>query len=581
MILTLALAPNLAVSAADAPDYLAPNNPDLTTVQAAKPVGNTKNYYLSRWVDVPSLQTIVNLDGTISVLDADNAVVYEYSANAEFIRTQIFKKELDKVGAFAKDKNGNYYIFYAKDVAEGAFSEKNMVLVKYSASGGKLKEFWLEAQTTDEFYWGVKIPFDAGSCKMEISGDMIAVYFARKMFKASDGLNHQASYGFILNLETFERPAGTNAIKIPYSSHSFNQFILPVDSGFVFADHGDGYPRAFAFELVDNKNEFEDYWLWKENKQIASFRFAGESGENYTGAEMGGLAKTPGGYMFVGTYDKKNSAVAGSRNLFLLIINENLSEISDPIWITNYADKNAENAVSPKIVQIDAAKYLLLWEVYDREGDAWWIDAKATKTFMAVVDDKGKIITPAKEIPDIPLNGFDVLRHNPKTGLVHWATSGENGAIHLHSLDPLEKLNCAPPLPVGAKLGDVVHSDITAYINGHAAPTRAADGKTLVFVENLAQYGFDVVWNGTAKTLKVELGRGKAFKPISEEKDAANKPGAVRGSYVYTGIKTYLSGKMTGCVSINGRIYIDFESLAKYGKISWNGAARELRLVIE
>ncbi|MCL1793784.1 MAG: hypothetical protein FWG34_07935 [Oscillospiraceae bacterium] len=562
-----------AVGASAAPNYFVPNNPDFTSVQSGIPSKSAQNYYLSNWNDVPNLQTIVNADGTISVLDAENATIYEYSANAEFIRTQAFKKELAKVGAFAKDKNGNYYIFYAKDVAEGAFGEKNMVLVKYSPSGSKSREFWLEAQGADGYFSGVKVPFSFGSCKMEISGEMIAVYFGRQMFVSNDGKNHQASYGFVLNLETFEHLTTGNKKSIPYSSHSFNQFILPVENGFVFADHGDAYPRAFAFEFVDFSGEPENSWKQNNNKQIESFKFAGESGDNYTGAEMGGLAKTPGGYMFAGTYDKKNPAAAGSRNLFLLVMDENLTEISDPIWITNYADKNTEHAVAPKIVKIDAAKYLLLWAMHDPGA------RNAGKTYMALVNEKGELTAPVREIPGVSLNRSDVLRCSPKTRLVHWAAIDPEGKIVLYSLDPLAEPNYAPPLPIGAKIGDVVHSDITAYINGHEIPTRAANGKTLVAVDDLARYGFDVVWDGIAKTLKVELGNGKAFNAITVEKNA-DKPGAFRGTYVYTGIKTYLSGKIVGCVSIEGQIYIDFESLKKYGALSWNGLNRELRLAI-
>jgi len=554
----------IAAAGAAPPDYFTPNNPDLTTVQAAKRLRGTPAGYLKNWSCVPKLQTIVNPDGGISVLDTDNAVVYEYSANAEFVRAQTFKKELDKVGAFAKDKDDNYYIFYAKDVAESAYTQKNMVLVKYSPSGAKLNEFWIEAQTNDRFT-SVKIPFDAGTCRMEISGDMIAVYFAREMFVAGDGINHQASYGFILDTGTFERLTGENAKKMPYVSHSFNQFILPVEGGFVFADQGDAYPRAFSFESVLQGQPC--------NRQIGSFIFEGRSGENYTGAEMGGLAKTPNGYIFAGTYDKKGSAAAGSRNLFLLVMDKELSAVSGPIWITDYTDKNAEHAVSPKIVQIDAARYLLLWEVYNPGGQ------NAEKVYMAVVNDKGEVITPPGEIRGVSLNGADVLRYNPKTKLAHWAAIGENGAVSLYSLDPLSDPHHAPPQPIGAKLGDVVYSDITAYINGHLIPTYAARGKTLVGVEDLARYGFDVVWNGTAKTLKVEPGKQKAFAPIMTA-DAAGKPGAFRAVYAYTGIKTYLSGKLTAGFSVNGQIVIDFETLKKYGKISWNGETRELRLVL-
>jgi len=284
-----------------------PNNPRITITKAVEPVKNTRNRYLSNYASVPALQTIINADGSISVFDTENAIVYEYSARADFIRTQKFKKELDKVGGFTKDRNGNYYIFYAKDVADGAYDEKNIALVRYSPSGQKQREFRLEANPGGSPYGrGVMLPLRFGTCQLEISGNMIAVYFGREMFKTPDGLNHQASFGFILDINTFNLLTGEDedTLKIPYVSHSFNQFVLPVNDGFMFVDHGDGYPRAFAFEKVTRGQG-------RENKKIRSFTFKsgklipsnffgikGVVGDNNTYAEMGSLAKTPNGYLF-------------------------------------------------------------------------------------------------------------------------------------------------------------------------------------------------------------------------------------------------------------------------------------------
>ena len=428
--------------------------PGVTLTEAVAPFGSTKNNYLSNWASIPNLQTVINADGSISVLDVKNAIVYEYSSNAKFVKAQRFKKELDMVGAFTKDKTGNYYIFYAEKVEEGAFDVKNMALVKYSSSGQKQREYRQEANIGDTSYGGgVKMPFYAGTCQLEISGNMIAVYFARQMFKASDGRNHQASYGFILDINTFQILTKKNALKIPYVSHSFNQFILPVEDGFMFVDHGDGSPRAFAFEKVTRKqgvaNKKIRSFTFKSGKLLPAlfFGITGVQGDNSTYAEMGGLAKTPNGYIFTGT-SERNIAVSephnDSRNLFLLTMNENLTStgklpvITNPIWITNYTDKNTETAVSPKIVQIDKAKYLLMWEVYN--------SAKGNvKTYTAIVNDKGEILTPASEITDAQLNGYDALRYNPKTGLAYWATSGDGNTIRLYSFNPSAKPHFDPP----------------------------------------------------------------------------------------------------------------------------------------
>ena len=134
---------------------------------------------------------------------------------------------------------------------------------------------------------------------------------------------------------------------------------------------------------------------------------------------------------------------------------------------------------------------------------------------------------------------------------------------------------------VGEAIGDVLYSDITAYINGHAIPSSIINGRTLVVAEDLAKYGFDVVWNSKEKTLKVELNKNKAFKPIATEKDTKNKPGTFKEKYVYTDIKTYLSGKVVDSFAINGVTLIDFDSLGKYGDFSWDGKTREIRLVIK
>jgi len=132
-------------------------------------------------------------------------------------------------------------------------------------------------------------------------------------------------------------------------------------------------------------------------------------------------------------------------------------------------------------------------------------------------------------------------------------------------------------------LGDVLYSDITAYINGQAIPTSIKAGVTMVVVEDLANYGFEVKWDGSKRTLSVERNKNKAFKPMNVTKDTANKPGAFKCKYVYTDIKTYLSGALVESFAINGVTLIDLELLAlRYnGKVSWNGQTRELKILFD
>ena len=133
---------------------------------------------------------------------------------------------------------------------------------------------------------------------------------------------------------------------------------------------------------------------------------------------------------------------------------------------------------------------------------------------------------------------------------------------------------------IGEPIGDILYSDIIAYINGDAIPTSAMTNKTLIVVEDLAKYGFDVVWNKNEKSLKVERNENKKVTPLKVEKDTTHKSGMFKCNYLYTDIKTYLSGIEVESYNINGRTFIDFELLKKYGKVVWDGKARTISLIM-
>jgi hypothetical protein len=246
---------------------------------------------------------------------------------------------------------------------------------------------------------------------------MLTVYFAREMFVASDGLNHQASYGFILNKNTFERISSMN---VPYASHSFNQYILPIEDGFLFVDQGDYYPRGFYFNKITNT----------QKKSITAFRFKQNEFYNNTFAQLGGIAQTNDGYLFVGTYEKNNSTESyhnDSRNVFLINIDKDFNHCGNPIWITNYSDKNSQNAVSPKITKLNGNRYLIMWECFGYP---------CNNTYYTIIDKDGETIKEITELPNVRLNNNDVLRYNFLTGNVHWAVNEGSRTIQIYSFNP-------------------------------------------------------------------------------------------------------------------------------------------------
>jgi len=394
-------------------------------------VDNIGNLYIHYPGQHPSVLTFINNDGSVTVCTSDDSGkmihIYELSMNLEEQRRLSFPNEMDLLGAFTKDNDGNYYFFYAKNAANQ--NDKSMVTVKYSPNGEKLLVYELTALPLNSFN-GVRFPFRAGTCRIELSGSMLAVYFARQKFNG-----HQSSYGFILDKDTFERidrgQVGNNRILlsgnniIPYVSHSFNQFILPIDNGFVYADHGDAYPRSFTFaKFIDGS----------VTKKVNAFVFPGTTGANATYAEMGSLAKTQSGYIFTGAYGR---VIGNPRNLFILTFDEDLTRCSAPVYITKYTKENG-HAGHPKLVQLDTDRYLLLWELFSFSTQpANQLNSARTgylSTHMAVIDEKGALLSDIQQV-NARLNMNDVLRYNPKNGKVYWAINDSRRSIAVYSLN--------------------------------------------------------------------------------------------------------------------------------------------------
>jgi hypothetical protein len=416
-------------------------------------VDNTGNLYISYWGQLPSVLTFVNSGGSVTVCSSSGDVItiyggdgsvtvtipieerktthiYEYDSSLKEQKTLQFQNEFDQLGAFTKDDEGNYYFFYAENTADK--NKENMAVVKYGREGEKIKTYMLNSFALNSFD-GVKIPFEAGTCRLEISGSMLAVYFGRKMFGG-----HQAAYGFVLDKNTFERidkgyayyyrdgtyPKDNNLL--PFTGHSFNQFVLPIDNGFVFADHGDAYPRAFTFGKFQNGSE---------TKRKNAFVFPGARGLNATYAEMGGLAKTPAGYIFAGAY---GNGINAPRNLFVLTIDEELNKCSAPIYLTKYTKENG-HAGHPKIAALDEGRFLLLWEVFRfSTQSANTIGSGTTgylSTWMLVIDENGKALSEPRELKGIRLNMNDTLRYNPHNGKVYWAINDSSTSITVYALE--------------------------------------------------------------------------------------------------------------------------------------------------
>ena len=131
---------------------------------------------------------------------------------------------------------------------------------------------------------------------------------------------------------------------------------------------------------------------------------------------------------------------------------------------------------------------------------------------------------------------------------------------------------------VGDKLGDVLNTDIKTYINGRRIPCYNIDGKSVVRIADLRNYGFDVEYDEDTRTATVERNYGKKFTPIKDIENNTKKPGTAAFSYLYTDISAYVNGKRVKSYNTEGYTAIFFSDLGDYGTFSWDGAARESKL---
>lgn len=115
----------------------------------------------------------------------------------------------------------------------------------------------------------------------------------------------------------------------------------------------------------------------------------------------------------------------------------------------------------------------------------------------------------------------------------------------------------------------VMPTDISAFIDGYEIPAYNISDKLGVVAEDLRGYGFDVVWNGEARTLTVSKNTLGVTAPISEiEHNNKKLP-------VYsTDIVTYLDGNVIESFNVGGETVIFFSELAKYGTSHYDNDCR-------
>lgn len=181
------------------------------------------------------------------------------------------------------------------------------------------------------------------------------------MFSFSEeGLVHQASYAFAVNLNDFTKVYHEKSYEIPYASHSFHQYILNEGDSFVYVDRCDALPyRSFHLTRMTGGS------AWNIVGTGDSFIFKGEYADNLTYSQLGGIVRTDKGYMLCGTYENVLETTDDcSANLFVQRFDRNLNA-GQVTYHTDFKDTltDIDSVISPKIMSVSDYQAVILYMV--------------------------------------------------------------------------------------------------------------------------------------------------------------------------------------------------------------------------
>ena len=382
-----------------------------------------------------------------------------YDKNLNLYNKVYLASEGADLGAVIRDEDGYFYAMYGMVNTTDDVTREVLRVVKYSPLGRRLQSVSFNGAETSvsgisysSGTGGTKIPFDAANCCMAINQGILTITYGREMYNG-----HQSSNSLYLKTATMEKVD----IKPIYTSHSFDQRVIATtDGGFLYADHGDAYGRAFTVsKLLYNGT--------RTSGELESFHFREGSnrshGYNETYAQLGGIAETADSYVLVGASEKTLSldvaptnrnycGYSEPRNLFIQYLKKNFYEYSEAdcytvagtvrpatgvrptnaltnlylsedvvdygvIWLTDYTGDYL--AYNPKVVTTELGEVVILWQKVK------FATSEIVDTYYMMLDANGNVLHNATSLGNLPLTTDEPAVY--QDGSIYWSvTEGRN-----------------------------------------------------------------------------------------------------------------------------------------------------------
>jgi hypothetical protein len=184
----------------------------------------------------------------------EELVVEYYDKNFQFRTGKTIELELPLYGGVYMSSDYNFLV-----VGQTNFEEDNnkevFRIIRYTKDWKKVDHASIRGANTT-------VPFDAGSCRFDRSGNVLYIRTAHEMYTSEDGLNHQSNVMIALRIS--DMTVTDQLTKVwnsgyGYVSHSFNQFVRVDGDALLAVDHGDFYPRSVALFKYGKKAGSEKF----------------------------------------------------------------------------------------------------------------------------------------------------------------------------------------------------------------------------------------------------------------------------------------------------------------------------------
>ena len=319
-----------------------------------------QNYEYSQWAK-PIRSYLTYENGTYMRVqagaDANGYVVEYFDSSFTITGRKIVPQELPLFVGFY-EMNGNYYILSGQTNKNESDSVEVYRITKYTKDWNRVASCGLYGENTT-------VPFDAGSARMAAYGDYLMIRTSHEMYKSKkDGYNHQANVTIQVDTSAMKiTDSYTKVMNVSfgYVSHSFNQFIQMENGKIVAVDHGDAHPRSIVlvrYPSVVTSNGFTDFFSTCKATDIMTFE--GKSGDNYTGATVGGFEISDTAYLTAGSVDIDSTAkYSAGQDIFVGVVSKSTDAVKVN-KITNYTAGQGTTD-TPQFVKIGTNSYMLLW----------------------------------------------------------------------------------------------------------------------------------------------------------------------------------------------------------------------------